>query len=177
MLASLSGLAAGYLYRTDTLLLPSSLRHRRILKPLKSFRIPISIYNLLQRLFHPLIGTSPPPRRNLRTLPGQINEATALRAQRMATASQLAGPTFSSLLAARMNPGAAANPSVTRRVQAAGLAANRVPGAAATPRPAPPAESTRPAAATGARAAMGEWVSEMTGGNGVRAPTEQDITA
>jgi hypothetical protein len=78
ILASLSGLVTGYFYRTDTpFFLPSLSRPRRLLRPLKAYRIPVSLHNLLARIFTPLIGNSAPPRRSNRVLPGQVRDASA----------------------------------------------------------------------------------------------------
>lgn len=160
-LATSTGLVAGYLYRTD-LLLPLPLR-RRALRPLKTYRIPLSIHLLLSRLFSPLVGTSQPPRRTNRVLPGQISDSGA----RAATSALVDGQRASlrSLLAGRQ---ARATPSQTGTTT--GLLA--VPS---TPVP----QVRNSGAAGGARAAVGEWVSEMTGGTGAggtgRAPTAEEI--
>jgi hypothetical protein len=77
------GLSVGYLYRTDTLI-PLPLSRRRGFRPLKSYRIPLSIYTLLARLFAPL-ASSPARSRTRRVLPGQIDgRSTAVAAQQRA---------------------------------------------------------------------------------------------
>ncbi|BEI86564.1 hypothetical protein CcaverHIS002_0608510 [Cutaneotrichosporon cavernicola] len=54
ILAAIAGLLTGYLYRTDTpFLLPSLSRPRRLWRPLKAYRIPDSVFRLLERLFAP----------------------------------------------------------------------------------------------------------------------------
>ncbi|ORY22757.1 hypothetical protein BCR39DRAFT_550848 [Naematelia encephala] len=157
VLASLAGLLAGWIYRLDNLVLLPSLSRRRVLRPLKTYRIPLSIHTLLARLFEPLAGSSLPPRRSVRVLPGQMRESSA----RTTTASTVEPSTLRSLLSSRIGAGAA------------------------PPRPPRPSNGTTetgstvpPPSATGsARAAMGEWVSEMTGRGqgGARAPTEEEI--
>jgi hypothetical protein len=62
IIASIAGVMTGYIYRSDTVPLPS-LTRRRLLRPLKTYRIPLSLYLLLARLFRPLVGGSAPPRR------------------------------------------------------------------------------------------------------------------
>lgn len=90
ILAALSGIIAGMWYRSDTLIaIPSSRSRRRIhIRPLRSYRIPLSLHLLIARIFSPLLGYSAPPRRANRVLPGQIivpasvpiGATTALRA-------------------------------------------------------------------------------------------------
>lgn len=141
----------GYLYRTDTpFLLPSLSRPRRLWRPLKSYRIPVSVYRLLERLFSPVVGISPPPRRSARVLPGQVRDGRDTDAAQLEAQGGLRG-----LLAAR-----------------AGLA--NTPARRAVPEPGTPDTDTPPGGAGGARAAVGEWV---TGRGGARAPTEAEITA
>ena len=147
MLASLCGLLAGYLYRTDDLFLLPSLSRRRIFRPLKSYRIPLSLHLLVARIFQPLVSNSTPPRRVNRVLPGQISDSSA-------RGTAIAGPpppSLRSLLAGRMGQGAARRSAGT--------------------------EAARPVQPGGARAAMGEWVSEMAGRGeaGTRAPSEEEI--
>ncbi|KAK1924713.1 hypothetical protein DB88DRAFT_509787 [Papiliotrema laurentii] len=163
VLAAASGLMTGYLYRTDTLLLPS-LRHRRILRPLKSYRIPLSIYNLLARLFQP-ISNSAPPRRSHRVLPGQISDATReANVQRATLSSILAGRIGASTATPRRTAAAAASPATDRPTGTVRDTAVDT-------------ETTPPSGARAARAAMGEWVSEMAGraAGGARAPSEEEI--
>ncbi|GMK57803.1 hypothetical protein CspeluHIS016_0406370 [Cutaneotrichosporon spelunceum] len=75
ILAALAGLVTGYLYRTDTpFLLPSLSRPRRLWRPLKAYRIPDSVFRLLERIFSPLVGSSTAPRRSTRVLPGQVRD-------------------------------------------------------------------------------------------------------
>jgi hypothetical protein len=133
-LAALSGLITGYLYRTDTpFLLPSLTRPRRIWRPLKAYRIPLTLHNLHARIFAPLIGTSAPPRRANRVLPGQVRQAPEDSA-------------LTSLLTAR----GLAPPAAPQEAPAPPQA------------PAPAAASAAAAGTARARAAMGEWVSGGT---------------
>ena len=155
ILAALTGLFTGWLYRKDTLVIIPSLSRRRAFRPLKSYRIPSSIHGLLARIFNPLVGPSAPPRRANRVLPGQIAESGA-------RTTALAQPSFRSLLAGRMGEGPV----------------RRTPGAASSATT--PSQTAVPSVSAGAgaaRAAMGEWVSEMagTGGAGTRAPSEEEI--
>ncbi|WWD15788.1 hypothetical protein CI109_100212 [Kwoniella shandongensis] len=179
ILAALSGLLAGYIYRTDTLFpLPSlSFSRRRLLvrRSLKTYRIPLSLHLLLSRLFSPIVGTSLPPRRSNRVLPGQITET---RGSTTATGGEGVGgtrPTLRSLLAGRLSGATTATP-VAPNVGTAGPIPTTPQQARAR---AARVEETRteerePGSAT---AAMGEWVSEMTGRSGARAPTEDEIAA
>lgn len=158
-LASACGLVTGYLYRTDTpFLLPSVSRPRRLWRPLKAYRVPLSVHNLLARIFTPLLGNSAPPRRSTRVLPGQIRDAAD-------DAAVAPPPTGLRGLAARAGLATAAP---TRRPTAVTTAA--AAGGEVTP-------AGNGNGEPGARAAMGEWVNEMTGRGGTRAPTEQEIAA
>ncbi len=75
LFAAFAGVLTGYLYRTDTpFLLPSLSRPRRLWRPLKAYRIPDSVFRLLERLFAPLVGSSTAPRRSARVLPGQVRD-------------------------------------------------------------------------------------------------------
>lgn len=154
MLAALTGLFAGWLYRTDTRLFIPFFSRRRVFRPLKSYRIPLSIHLLLARVLDPLIGSSAPPKRTNRVLPGQISDSSA-------RTTVMPQPSLRSLLAGagRMREGAARR---TPAGQASRPVQNVIPAAAGT---------------GGARAAMGEWVSEMAGrgGAGTRAPSEEEI--
>lgn len=134
MLASLAGMLTGYFYRTDTpFFLPSLQRPRRLWRPLRSWRIPLELYRLLERIFTPFIGVSQPPRRSNRVLPGQVRDAPS------GSGLGFEGQGLRGLLAAR-----------------AGL---DVP---APPRPVMTEDDETPTPPT-ARGAMGEWVDEMTG--------------
>ena len=116
---------------------------------MKSYRIPLSIYLLLARLFEPIRGSSAPPRRANRVLPGQVVDA-GLRS------TPIPPPSLRSILAGRLGDG----PS--RRL------ASRTPQNAAAA-----------AVSGSATAAMGEWVNEMAGRGreGTRAPSEEEISA
>ncbi|KAK4687738.1 hypothetical protein P7C73_g2394, partial [Tremellales sp. Uapishka_1] len=153
VLASLSGLLAGYFYRSDMLLLPTfSLSRRSLFRPLKTFRIPLSLHLLLSRLFAPFIGESMAPRRANRVLPGQVITVDP---------NNRAAPTLSTILRRQMG----------RESAAPRLRAN----AAAVQ---PPTTSPVVAASTEGARAVGAWVNTMTGGgNGARAPTEEEISA
>ncbi|KAL1411231.1 hypothetical protein Q8F55_002182 [Vanrija albida] len=156
ILAAASGTVTGYLYRTDTpFLLPSITRPRRLWRPLKAFRIPVSVHNLLARIFTPLLGQSPPPRRANRVLPGQVRDTPVADSTADATGG------LRSLLAARAALGGVT--ATPRRTPTTAAAVN--------------GDETESATPTGARAAMGEWVNEMTGRGTARAPTEQEIAA
>lgn len=96
----MTGLFAGWLYRTDTLLFVPTFSRRRVVRPLKSFRIPLSIHLLLARIFDPIVGSSIPPRRSNRVLPGQISDSGA-------RTTAIPQPTLRSLLAGRVGEGAA----------------------------------------------------------------------
>lgn len=161
MLAALAGTVTGYLYRTDTpFFLPSLTRPRRLWRPLKEYRIPLSLHHLLARVFSPLVGQSAPPRRANRVLPGQVRDAPATDAAEIVRG----------LLA---NRGLAAAPPVPRRLDApaaeGGLGLGGLGGLEA-PSPAPSGSGS-------ARAAVGEWVNDLTGRGAARAPTEQEISA
>lgn len=160
-LAAASGLVTGYLYRTDTpFLLPSVARPRRLWRPLKAYRVPLSVHNLLARIFVPLLGSSAAPRRSSRVLPGQVRDSGASSTG----ASVFAQPTGLRGLAARAGLG---GPTAVPR-PAPDRAADGDDGGDATP--ATPAND-------GARAAVGEWVNDLTGRGGTRAPTQQEIAA
>ncbi|CAD6584234.1 MAG: hypothetical protein TREMPRED_003776 [Tremellales sp. Tagirdzhanova-0007] len=156
ILAAFTGLFAGWLYRTDTLVIIPSLSRRRAFRPLKSYRIPSSIHTLLARVFNPIVGSSAPPRRANRVLPGQVAEFGA-------RTTAVAQPSLRSLLAGRTGEGP------VRRTSA---------GAGTASRPSQTAVPSVSAGAGAARAVMGEWVSEMAGtaGAGPRAPSEDEIT-
>ncbi|WVN85205.1 uncharacterized protein L203_100350 [Cryptococcus depauperatus CBS 7841] len=170
ILVSLMGLLAGYIYRTDTLFpLPSlSLSRRRFFsrRPLKAYRLPYSLHNFLSRVFSPLIGESAPPRRADRVLPGQVTEQFAgLAAENILGGANLgfrgsARSTLGSIFASRLAAERAQNPAEN----------------ATTPRDNARVErsSGEPGSTT---AAMEEWMSEMTGRSGARAPTEEEIGA
>ncbi|OCF39893.1 hypothetical protein I317_06330 [Kwoniella heveanensis CBS 569] len=161
ILISLCGLVAGYIYRTDTLFpLPSlSISRRRLLtrRSLKSYRIPLSLHLLLARLFTPLAEGSHPPRRSQRVLPGQSASGT--------TSAINSGPGL-------RGGGAGATRPTLRSLLSSRLAAE--PGPAGTGNGSTIAGTPEPGSAS---AAMGEWVSEMTGRGGARAPTEEEIGA
>lgn len=157
VLVSAAGLVTGYLYRTDTpFFLPSLTRPRRMWRPLKAYRIPLSLYHLLARIFSPMAGASQAPRRASRILPGQIRDVSAAEA--------LEAGGIRGLLAARAG---LATTTPTRRAT--------VPAAVETNSGVEMPDS--PTNNGGARAAVGEWVDEMTGRGAARAPTEQEITA
>ncbi|ORX39734.1 hypothetical protein BD324DRAFT_614782 [Kockovaella imperatae] len=184
VLAASSGLLTGYLYRTDTLIPLPSFRYRRLLRPLKTYRIPLSLYSLLSRLFTPLIGESTAPRRANRVLPGQINSTSS--ALRPGTA-----PSLSSLLAGRLGgANLTRRPTATTPVQTEDRPVTPPVGTpinTATPSRAAAIRQTlldRAAATSGngpgagsARGAVGEWVSDLTGRGSARAPTEEEIGA
>lgn len=162
------GLSTGYLYRTDTLFPLPSFSRRRAFRPLKTYRIPLSLHVLLARLCSPLAGTSPPPRRGHRSLPGQVDG----RAAATAVQSQQAQASIRSLLTSRL---AAAQRQ--QRPENLPTPGRDAPGTGDVPET---ASATATGASTtstgGARQAMGEWVNEMTGRrSGARAPTEEEI--
>ncbi|RXK35291.1 hypothetical protein M231_07462 [Tremella mesenterica] len=158
ILAASSGLLTGHLYRLDTLLsLPLPSHRRRFLRPLKAYRLPLSLHILLSRLFSPLIGQSAPPRRSNRVLPGQT--------QGTATTTAVNPPTrnLRNLLAGRLRPSARGGGQVPIVPPSPGDAQNIrnrenviVPGSA--------------------RAAMGQFVTQMTGPE-QRLPSEEEIAA
>lgn len=172
ILAALVGLTTGYLYRTDTLFPLPTFSRRRAFRPLKTYRIPLSLHVLLARLCSPLASASPPPRRGHRALPGQVDG----RAAATAVQPQQAQANIRNLLTSRL---AAAQ----RQQRPDNLTTPGRDGTA--PRTAVlPDITSATAAATGAsttttggaRQAMGEWVNEMTGRrSGARAPTEEEI--
>ncbi|WWD01561.1 hypothetical protein V866_008506 [Kwoniella sp. B9012] len=187
LLISLIGLLTGYIYRTDTLFpLPSlSISRRRLLvrRSLKTYRIPLSVYRLLSRLFSPIVGESLPPRRSQRVLPGQQSQSQIQLNQRgssIATALN-AGATnqngsarsrLRSLLNNRLNtnttPAGTANTANTtdgnnQRAEQAGRGGG---GDGGTQRSGVPGSAT---------AAMGEWVNEITG-RGTRVASEEEIS-
>ncbi|WVQ98597.1 hypothetical protein IAU59_005727 [Kwoniella sp. CBS 9459] len=222
ILISLCGIAAGFIYRTDTLFpLPSlSISRRRLLtrRPLKSYRIPLSLQLLLARLFSPLAEGSHAPRRSQRVLPGQsgtsTTTATAISTGLGGGAGRGGGgttrPTLRSLLSSRLaadptTTGGGANAAAATAAAAAGtpnrggrrgnIGLGVQTGPAASPVQGPgqahgltgvsdlddreqmtsrSEDAREPGSAT---AAMGEWVSEMTGRGGARAPTEEEIGA
>ncbi|WWC61273.1 uncharacterized protein I303_103854 [Kwoniella dejecticola CBS 10117] len=196
ILISLIGLFTGYIYRTDTLFpIPSlSIPRRRLFvkRSLKSYRIPLSIYRLLSRLFSPVIGESLPPRRSQRVLPGQggsgstgsnrgtttatatasafvlnnnRNAGTGTSASTSASTSTAnqARASLRDLLASRLNTNPA---SSTSQATSPGAGA----GAGGTDRD--EGERRDPGSAT---AAMGEWVNEMTG-RLTRVASEEEIS-
>ncbi|KAI9638582.1 uncharacterized protein MKK02DRAFT_23518 [Dioszegia hungarica] len=186
-LAATTGLLTGYISHLDALPIPHTpFTRRRLLRPLKAYRLPSSIAALLSRLFSPIMGSAAAPRRSHRVVPGQTNESQ-LRAQAGALAALLGG---------RMGL-APTRPAAPRAVVAA--AARRGPvvneGLPGHPAPATAAGGSAPSTparqATGmrgqvegvragtqvARAAVGEWVSELAGGSEARAPTEPEIAA
>jgi len=148
---------------------------------------------LLSRIFGPLFGGAHPPRRANRTLPGQLSDA------------QLQASARASAIAATFGNGNESN--ALRRILARGLAPGPVPRAPFPNPVAPmtpvstlnsPTNTLSPTdgiaiqpglggsgnesvqsgtTVGGARARMGEWVSEMTGSTGSagRAPTEEEI--
>nr|XP_019042865.1 hypothetical protein I302_08574 [Kwoniella bestiolae CBS 10118]OCF21795.1 hypothetical protein I302_08574 [Kwoniella bestiolae CBS 10118] len=180
LLISLAGLLTGYIYRTDTLFpLPSlSISRRRLLvkRSLKTYRIPLSLYQLLSRLFSPIIGESLPPRRSQRVLPGQQSQSQIQSSQRGAS------------IATALNAGAT-NQNGSARSRLRRFLSNRT-----NPAPPPPDTSIGAGANDGdiggreqrggqgeqrepgtATAAMGEWVNEITG-RGTRVASEQEIS-
>ncbi|WVF72334.1 hypothetical protein IAT40_007147 [Kwoniella sp. CBS 6097] len=217
ILISLCGLAAGYIYRTDTLFpLPSlSISRRRLLtrRSLKSYRIPLSLHLLLARLFSPLAEGSHAPRRSQRVLPGQsATRASTTTAINAGLTGGTTRPTLRSLLSSRLN--AEPNPTgagtfganVAGTPTRAGLRRGNVGLGVQTGTPASPLQPFQGAGSRGipgsvdrdqtgrgrgqgvgedvrdrepgsATAAMGEWVSEITGRGGARAPTEEEIGA
>ncbi|TYJ55364.1 hypothetical protein B9479_003979 [Cryptococcus floricola] len=167
---SLLGLLTGYIYRTSTLFpLPSfSPRRRRLLvrSSLKDYRISQPLFDLLARFFGPLVGESAGPRNAERVLPGQVNERVpglqdlAARAN-TATARGADRRSLRAMLASRLQaeqPAAPGDNSLSPTGRTATVAEEDTNG--------------EPASTT---AAMGEWVSEMTGRSGARAPTEEEI--
>ncbi|KAL7422189.1 hypothetical protein Q5752_002835 [Cryptotrichosporon argae] len=146
LLAATSGLVVGYMYRTDTLF-PVPTLSRRHLKPLKAYRLPLAIYLLLARVFAPFTGTSAPPRRSNRVLPGQAVSGTTAAPP----------PTPQGL------------PQGLGQLLARGGATRRRTGSPATP--------VTPATPRTAGAAVGEWVDDLTGSGAARAPTEEEIVA
>lgn len=174
-IATLSGLLTGYIYNLDALPIPPTpFTRRRLLKPLKAYRIPSSLSALLSRVFRPLIGSAAAPRRAHRVLPGQTNESQ-LRAQAGALAALLGGRIG---MGGTGMPGGAAGVRVRRRANGAAVV---VPPIETDPVvPVTPARSPVDAVRGGtqvAAAAVGEWVSELAGGEGARAPTETEIAA
>ncbi|KIR24945.1 hypothetical protein I309_06229 [Cryptococcus deuterogattii LA55] len=172
ILISLCGLLSGYIYRTDIMFpIPSfSPRSRRffVRQPLKTYRIPLSIYNLFGRIFGPFIGVSAPPRRSDRVLPGQINERRGIMAGLPAGVAAVGG--------------AGAGAEGTPRPSLRSLLAGRIAAESRTQTPGPNAinggeegDDEREGEPGSTRAAMGEWVSGMTGRSGARAPTEDEI--
>ncbi|WWC85345.1 uncharacterized protein L201_000208 [Kwoniella dendrophila CBS 6074] len=204
ILISLIGLLVGYIYRTDTLLpLPSlSISRRRLLvkKSLKSYRIPISIYQLLSRLFKPLFGDSLPPRRSQRVLPGQISQnqqqlqrelntilrsataAAAASTTATTTATSLnpqpntgsqnssARSTFRNLLASRLNATNASNSNNSDTVT------GNTDGRSDLNSRSEDQDQDRNNEPGSATAAMGEWMNEMTGRGGTRVASEEEIS-
>lgn len=165
VVASLIGLTTGYLYRTDTLFPLPSFSRRRTFRPLKTYRIPLSLHVLLARLFAPLAGSPPPPRRSHRTLPGQVDVRASTA---VAQAHAQAQSSIRSMLTTRL---AAAQRQERPAAATAAATSPQGDGAAAAT-----ATTTATATTGGARQAMGEWVNEMTGrGSGARAPTEDEI--
>lgn len=172
ILISLCGLLSGYIYRTDVMFpIPSfSPRSRRffVRQPLKTYRIPLSIYNLFGRLFSPFMGVSTAPRGSDRVLPGQINERRGF----------LAGlPTGTAAVG-----GAGGGAGGTPRPSLRSLLAGRIAAESRIQTPRPNAANGREeedgegeGEPGSTRAAMGEWVSGMTGRSGARAPTEDEI--
>lgn len=172
ILISLCGLLSGYIYRTDVMFpIPSfSPRSRRffVRQPLKTYRIPLSIYNLFGRLFSPFMGVSAPPRGSDRVLPGQINQRRGLLAGLPTGAAAVGGA----------GGGAEGAPRPSLR----SLLAGRIAAESRTQTPRPNAANGREESdgegegePGSTRAAMGEWVSGMTGRSGARAPTEDEI--
>lgn len=161
IVASIAGVMTGYIYRSDTVPLPS-LTRRRLLRPLKTYRIPLSLYLLLARLFRPLVGGSAPPRRAHRTLPGETRATGA--APDVVTAGALR-----SFLGGRQG-GARGGLGVGVRTRAGAGVRTTVEGEGNDDGVDEPRGG-----AGGARAAVGEWVSEMTGRGAARAPTEDEI--
>ncbi|ODO11430.1 hypothetical protein I350_00210 [Cryptococcus amylolentus CBS 6273] len=165
-----SRLLTGYIYRTSTLFpLPSfSLRRRRLLvrSSLKDYRISQPLFDLLARYFGPLVGESAGPRNAERVLPGQVNERVpgiedlAARAN-TATARGADRRSLRAMLASRL-----------QAEQPAAPGDNSLPPTGRTATAAEEDTNGEPASTT---AAMGEWVSEMTGRSGARAPTEEEI--
>ncbi|KAK8869937.1 hypothetical protein IAR55_000505 [Kwoniella newhampshirensis] len=181
VLAALSGLLTGYIYRTDTLFpLPSlSISRRRLLvrRSLKTYRIPLSLHLLLARLFSPIVGTSAAPRRSNRVLPGQITETRGTATGVGIGAEGTTRPTLRSLLASRLS-GSTANTTTTGAVPPPTIPARTSGSTMASPqRRSERADDAEERESGSATAAMGEWVSEMTGRSGTRAPTEEEISA
>jgi hypothetical protein len=104
-------------------------------------------------MFGPFIGDSAPPRRRDRVLPGQSTGGIPTAGGTSALRSLLAG---------RMGGEAEAGARRTQGVQ--GVPGGRVQRSVVVP------------GTEGARAAVGEFVSEMTGGGRARAPTEGEIS-
>lgn len=175
LLAASTGLLTGYIYNLSALPLPGTpFTRRRLLRPLKAYRLPSSIHTLLGRIFGPILGTAAPPRRAYRTIPGQINESQ-LRAQAGA---------LSQLINGRMGLGGRASAAAGGTTAAQQQETPRT-GVQPRPRgiisptptnPLTPAPQPGRTGAAGARAAMGEWVSELAGRGGARAPTEEEIS-
>lgn len=164
ILASIVGLVTGYLYRTDTLFPLPSFSRRRAFRPLKTYRIPLSLHVLLARLCSPLTSTSAPPRRGHRALPGQVDG----RAATTAVQSQQAQASIRSLLTSRL--------AAAQRQQRPEIPSTPDRNGAAVRDPPDTATSASTTGTGGARQAMGEWVNEMTGRRGgARAPTEEEI--
>jgi hypothetical protein len=151
----------GYIYRSDTVPLPS-LTRRRLLRPLKTYRIPLSLYLLLARLFRPLVGGSAPPRRAHRTLPGETRATGA--APDVVTAGALRTLLGGRQGGARGGLGVGVPTRAGAGVRTRGEGEGNDDGV----------DGPR-GGAGGARAAVGEWVSEMTGRGAARAPTEDEI--
>lgn len=149
LIASASGLLTGMWYRSDSsIALPSARSRPRIyIRPLRSYRIPVSLHVLVARVFSPLLGTSTPPRRANRVLPGQVVLPSNT-------------PSASGITTALRNM-----PSI-RRTQVPAAAAATTPAATAVP-----AGEEEP------RSAVGEWVDDLTGRGTRRSPTEEEIAA
>nr|XP_019013389.1 uncharacterized protein I206_01455 [Kwoniella pini CBS 10737]OCF52170.1 hypothetical protein I206_01455 [Kwoniella pini CBS 10737] len=177
---SLIGLITGYIYRTDTLFpLPSlSISRRRLLvkRSLKTYRIPLSIYQLLSRLFNPIIGESLPPRRSQRVLPGQggnennnsnnfsNNRATTTAINNPNTTAQ-ARASLRSLLTSRLNTNTTQS-TMTNQTPTPGINMEGGNGIGIEEERREPGSTT---------AAMGEWVNDMTG-RGTRVASEEEIS-
>jgi hypothetical protein len=161
IVASIAGIMTGYIYRSDTVPLPS-LTRRRLLRPLKTYRIPLSLYLLLARLFRPLVGGSAPPRRAHRTLPGETRATGA--APDVVTAGALRTLLGGRQGGARGGLGVGVPTRAGAGVRTRGEGEGNDDGV----------DGPR-GGAGGARAAVGEWVSEMTGRGAARAPTEDEI--
>lgn len=148
-------------------------------RPLKTYRLSQPLSNLFARILDPLLGRAAGPRRAYRSLPGETGIG---RGSDPATDATLLRALWEGRAAARQRQVAAQTGTVQRNATLAppSLAAVAAARRSATTSTAPAAESPRgvsgiAAGAGQARAAVGEWVSEMTGSPGARAPTDEEI--